>query len=398
MSNVAPLHVADNRAGTGFRIQRALQRDQHWRVVKDVLVKHFHKPDVQAVRAVLAAVAAHDLSGAPVWPMIVAPPGSAKTTTLQPLEALPRIHLIDKLTPNTFLSGQIADGPTQRKPSLLHRIGDSGVVIFPDFSTVLAMNRDDRGSVLADMRRIYDGQLRKEVGTSGEPLIWRGRITLAVAATPDVDRHYAIFQTLGERFVMVRWHRPGGEATAEQAALVAMVQDLDQVRRELREAVHELFADLPAGDVEVTVGPRFRRQLAAIAEFVVRARTHVGRDANSKNLLYLPEAEAPTRLAQQLCQLAKGSARLSRRAVVTHADIRLVRRVALDCIPALRWRILKASLRGQGPVNDIPKSTLSYVREDLRLLKLFDDAHDLSRLARGLLQRATLGSPNVPLP
>ena len=360
-----------------------------------MLRTHFYKPDVQAARALYSAIVAHGLDGPPVWPMIVAPPGSAKTSILQPLEGVPEVHSIDKLTPNTFLSGQIAQGRTKRKPSLLHRIGASGIIIFPDFSTVLSMKRDDRAAVLADMRRIYDGRLRKEVGTSGRALDWRGRITLAVAATSDVDRHYSIFQSLGERFVMIRWHRPGGDSTGEEAALVAMDQDLELVQRELRDAVEDLFADL--SDEEVRVPPNFRRQIAAIAEFVVRARTHVGRDSsNSKNLLYLPEAEAPTRLAQQLCQLGKGSARLSGRTEVSERDLVLVRRVAFDCIPALRWRILSGHIWGQERTDDIPKATLSYTREDLRLVGLFD-GQDLSRLARGLLQRAGIGSPNVPL-
>jgi integrase len=43
-----------------------------------------------------------------------------------------------------------------------------------------------------------------------------------------------------------------------------------------------------------------------LAEFVVRARTHVPRDSH-KHVIYVPEAEAPTRLSQQLCQLAKES-------------------------------------------------------------------------------------------
>ncbi len=66
------------------------------------------------------------------------------------------------------------------------------------------MKADDKAGVLADLRRIFDGHLRKEVGTTGDLLEWHGRITCAVAVTPDVDRHYSVFQTLGERFVMIR--------------------------------------------------------------------------------------------------------------------------------------------------------------------------------------------------
>src|SRR6185437_15022595 len=106
--------------------------------------------------------------GPSVWPMLVAPPGSMKTELIDALDGLPSVHLIDRVTPNTFLSGQIKDGKrpaTTTSSSLLHRIGPSGIVLYPDFSTILSMNRAHRGSVLADMRRIYDGHLRKEYGT-----------------------------------------------------------------------------------------------------------------------------------------------------------------------------------------------------------------------------------------
>ena len=182
------------------------------------------------------------------------------------------------------------------------------------------------------MRRIYDGQLRKEVGTSDPPLVWTGRITFAVAATPDVDRHYSIFQSLGERFLMVRWHRPGGDSAAEQAALQAMNQDLPKLQQAMKFAVSQLFAGF--SNQPVTMRQGFQKRIAALAEFVVRARTHVPRDSSqSKHLHYMPEPEASTRLAQQLCQLGKGSARLSGRRRVSEADLRLVYRVGFDCIP-----------------------------------------------------------------
>ena len=212
-----------------------------WESLQRVLLARFHEPDLEAVRVLYAAVAAHRLSGQPVWLMLVAPPGSMKTELLEALGGLPGVHLVDRLTPNSFLSGQV--GRSRAPASLLHRIGPDGILVFPDFSTVLSMSRDHRGAVLADMRRIFDGHLRRELGTAEHPAEreWRGRLTFLVAATPDVDRHYSIFQTLGERFVMVRWHRPGGT----EAALRAMSQDRQRVRQELRDAVSALFDSLP---------------------------------------------------------------------------------------------------------------------------------------------------------
>lgn len=361
--------------------------EKFWRAVESVIREHHHKPDIQAARALFAAIAAHRLKEAAVWPMLVAPSGSLKTELLESLDGLPGIHFVDQITPKTFLSGQIEDPkkkPNQTSPSLLHRIG-SGILVYPDFSTVLSMSRDNRGSVLADMRRIYDGHLRKEYGTAdrmGERE-WRGRITFAVAATPHIDTYYAVFQTLGERFVMIRWGRPGGV----EAALSAMNQNQTEARALLKAAVHRMFSGLPR--VEPTLSNDAQLQVAALAEFAVRARTHIPR-GYSKEIIYVPEAEAPTRLGQQLAQLAKGSALLGLRNIVTVEDLDLVRRVAFDCIPASRRKVLDA-MRFHQDLSRIglPASTLKCAIEELQSQQLVSDKW-LSQCAVGLLQKARM--------
>src|ERR1035437_1626305 len=114
---------------------RADQGSKLWRKVKKVLLVHYHEPELQAAQALCAAIAAHKLPGQPVWPMLVAPPGSMKTDLLAALDGLPTVHLIDQMTHNTFLSGQIkvTEHQSQTSSSLLHRIGKSGFIVFPDF-------------------------------------------------------------------------------------------------------------------------------------------------------------------------------------------------------------------------------------------------------------------------
>jgi hypothetical protein len=309
-----------------------------------------------------------------------------KTDLLAALGGLPTVHLIDRVTPNTFLSGQIKDGErlqSRNSSSLLHRIGASGIIVYPDFSTILSMNRTHRGSVLADMRRIYDGHLRKEYGTDDDHREheWKGRITFAVATTDEVDRHYAVFQTLGERFVMVRWGRPGGI----EAALKAMNQDCEGRAADLRTAVHRLVTGVSKHEPELS--PELQQRIAALAEFAVRGRTHIHRNGRSKEIEYVPEPEAATRLAQQLAQLAKGSALVMQHAGVEDDDYRLVKRVAFDCIPAPRRRLIDALIRGEKSTG--AASTLSYAKQELEALALLsDDA--LSDFARDLLRQANM--------
>jgi len=311
-----------------------------------------------------------------------------KTELLNGLAVLVNVHFIDQITANTFISGQIVDGDEETPAGLLGRIGKSGIVVYPDFSTIMAMKPDSKASILADMRRIYDGQLRKEYGTANnlKAREWHGRVTFAVAATSDVDAHYSVFQSLGERFVMIRWGRPNGI----QAALTAMNQNGALARQELQAAVARLSHGLPR--IEPALSQSLQLSIAALADFVTRARTHIARSGYSKEMLYTPEPEAPTRLSQQLSQLAKGSALLDRHPEVSSVDYALVVRVAFDCIPTTRRKIFQALINGNSLTPAAPASTLKYCVDDLQALGLLEERHFSSLSLELLTMAGVLGA------
>ena len=369
--------------------------DAVWNDFAAAFAKYHHDPDIEAARVVYAAVAAHRLKGAPVWPMPIAPPGSGKGVALDNLQGLDKVHFIDELTPKTFLSGHMPDPnqPTEKSASLLHRIGSDGIMVISDFSTILSSQADDRNKIMAQLRRIYDGQFRREYGTAHnlDEREWSGRLTVVAAVTPDIDRHRGSVQSLGERFLSVRWPRAGGT----EAALAAMNQDIAEKKITLRALVHELFAGIPT--LEPTVPEVIQHQIAALAEFTVRARTDVPRDARQKSvLLYMPEAESATRLSQQLTQLAKGSALLSGRAVVRNEDYHIVRRAAMDSLPPLRRAYVHGLLTGTKPKAALAAgSTLYYLKADLELLSLLDGSW-FTDDAVGLLTAADFVVPPRP--
>ena len=361
------------------------------RVILDTLRQHQHKPDLIAAQAVLASVAAHPLKGQPVWSMIVGPPGSGKTTLLEALSGLKNVRSIDSLTPKTFISGYIDEeggrktkGPSAQ-PGLLHRIGPEGIIVIPDFSTVLSMKSENKAEILSHLRKIYDGKFSKEFGTPGEAAEreWTGRITCTVAVTPAIDQNYSVFQAMGERFLMIRWPRAGGV----DAGLSAMNQDSAESRDELRAGVHGLLLSRP--HVEPTIPEALQVAIASLSEIMVIGRTHIARARYSKEIIYLPEQESNTRAAQELAQLAKGSALISGRTVVEEADMVIVRRVGLDSIPPTRCKVLKGLAGGEEEATrNMPRATLSYAREELQELGLLDERFQLAEETRELFWAA----------
>ena len=54
--------------------QHAQPEPSPWDALQAVLHAHYHEPDLEAARVLYSAVAAHRLTGQPVWLMLVAPP------------------------------------------------------------------------------------------------------------------------------------------------------------------------------------------------------------------------------------------------------------------------------------------------------------------------------------
>jgi hypothetical protein len=336
---------------------------------------HFHQPDIEAIRCVYSAVAAHNLPGLQVWPMLVGPAGSAKTAVLNTLSGWQYTHFIDKLIDKTFISGQIQTGKKRDgkpAPSFLHRIGTSGILVCVDFSVILGMHPNLRSAVLADFRRIYDGRVTGHYGTSENPdLDWRGRITFLVGATGAVDRLYSVFQQLGERFIMIRWDRPGGDDGDIEAGVRAIDQDLMLAIPGMKYAAHSLLESLRS-DLRPVIPQEMKRPLAALGSLAVRGRTQVHREGSAKAIADVVELESNTRLPQELVQLVKGSAVIAGREVANEEDYALARRAAFDSMPRARRDLFKwIAAGGDLSMARLLDSTKRYAAEDLAAVGLF---------------------------
>src|SRR5262249_12884356 len=162
--------------------------------------------DLDAIDAVLAAAAVEKLAGDPLWLLIVAGPGSAKTETGQGLSGCDA-HIISTiqsegaLLPATAQKGQAK----QATGGLLRKIGDRGILVIKDMTTILSSDRNTRGSVLAALREVYDGRYERNVGSDGgQTLTWTGRIAVVGAVTTAWDAAHAVVSVMGDRFVLLR--------------------------------------------------------------------------------------------------------------------------------------------------------------------------------------------------
>ena len=345
----------------------------------------------------LGAIQSHYLNlGDPAWLFVVAPPGTGKTTMgIMGAAGLREVVSLSDFTESTFLSGFHG----HQQPGLLEKLGHTqsvgnvhtttGNAIFlaKDFTTVLTMRREKRGVILGQLREIHDGEFKRDFGT-GVSKIWRGRATIIAAVTPVLDRHYSIFSTLGERFQQVRWHRPDSEKAGEWA--INQQGQEEQIRRKAREIIGCLFRG--ATTAAPLLPADMRQRIAALAEVVALGRTHVYRSSyGSREIEYVPEPEANTRISKGLAAISKGIAALNRRTQVAEQDLQDALRVGLDCLPENRRRLLLAALKGEDLSSvHMPHTVRDRETEELEALEILNTefAPVLTERVQGLLGTA----------
>jgi hypothetical protein len=354
-------NVVEYEPAAGRRVKRALAVYRRW----------LYLPDPGSVLVTLGAFAANRLPGCPVWLLCVGAPGSGKTEPLTALTTLPDAHAAGTLTEASLLSGTPRrEKATGAKGGLLREIGDFGVIIAKDFTSVLNMSRDARATTLAALREVFDGSWTRHVGSDGgRTLTWQGKVGLVGVVTPTIDRSHAVMAAMGERFLFYRLPTIG----AEKLARVALRQSGAKgalMREELAAATAALLAGSEDREPR-DLSEAEEQELVALATLIARIRSSVERDGYSREIELIPDAEVPTRLVLTLAQLLAG---LDVLGVERSAALDLVRSVAKASAPAVRVSLLELLVRSDGPLTTTvvgqalryPTSTARRTLEDLQ--------------------------------
>ena len=311
--------------------------------------------DTDALDAMLAAAAVEKFNDGsdPVWLLIISGPGAAKTETVQALDGVGAIV-------TSSISGEAAllsatpqhDRAKNATGGMLRKIGDRGLLVVKDVTSLLSMNTDTRDKVLAAMREIYDGRWYREVGTDGGKTIeWKGRVVVVGAVTTAWDTHHAVVATMGDRFTLVRIDSTKARKESGRRA-VGNTGDETKMRAELAAAVGGVIAGM--NTTPITVTKEETETLLKAADLVTLARTGVEYD-RSGGVIDAHAPEMPTRFAKQLAQIVRGAVAIG----MNRKDaLRLAIRCARDSMPPLRLLIID-------DLAEVKESTSTDVRKRL---------------------------------
>ena len=328
--------------------------------------------DFDALLVVLAAAAVERMEGDPLWVLVISGSGNAKTETVQALAGAGAFVTSTIKSEGALLSGT----PKREKSSdatggLLRKIGERGVLVVKDVTSILSMNRDARAEVLAAVREIYDGKWERNIGSDGgRSLTWVGRIAFIGAVTTAWDRAQSVIAAMGDRFVLVRMDSFQGRLAAGRRAIgntgseTAMRSELAGAAKFVLDNQDERAAELSEDE---------RERLLAAADLVTLARTSVENDFRGDPMeAHAPEM--PTRFAKQLNQVLRGAVAIG---IERRRAMGLAVRCARDSIPPLRLEILDDVAANPGASThevrkrlDKPRNTVDRQLQSLHLLKV----------------------------
>ncbi|HVB56994.1 MAG TPA: hypothetical protein VNE63_11255 [Candidatus Acidoferrales bacterium] len=352
--------------------QRVVRRSGELELLHNRLAKWLVIPaeDRDVVEFALSVYKSHELPDAdPIWGMIVGPSGGGKSELLRMFLDLPKSFHLSKPTPASLASGYRGKRGNAADPSLLPLMNDK-VVIMPDFAPILSARPDVRNEILGMLREAFDGTIAVGKGNIGH-IIYRSRFSMLVGSTSKIDTIEGDANELGERFVKIRMRGQDGLKKARRAS--DNVPHAKNMREELHQAIKSFLESLPQF-VGVENPDQAKEAIAAIAHFTAQARTHVARNWRSREIEYVPIPEEGGRLSVQLSKLAMALAIVRGRTVVEDEDIETIQRVADDCLPPIRMKVIQ-ELRAEslsaadvGKRTLIPETSVRRVLEDLTLL------------------------------
>src|SRR6516225_2631936 len=212
-------------------IDETLAVFDRWLLLKD------HVP----ILATLGTVSANMLAGDPVWLGLIGPSSCGKTEILDALSELPCVARVSTLSMPGLLSGTPRQQQSQGATGgLLRQIGNPGIIVCKEFSSILTMRPDMRTDLLNALREIYDGSWTRRIGSDGgKVLTWSGKIGFLFGCTEAIDTYHDAINNLGHRFLYSRVGlvRQGHlkKAIKHRGAGAA------QMRKELAAAVSKLF-------------------------------------------------------------------------------------------------------------------------------------------------------------
>lgn len=325
-------------------------------IIRD-LRRIFHGFDDGALRVVLATFIANKIEQrptveadndlvieqidplSPVWLLLVGPPSSLKTESINLISGHRETHELVELTTKTIASGHSG------ADHLLIEMTDK-IVLMKDLSSIFSKRDFEIGAILDQLRQIYDGRVSFSWGSGKETFNWNGKVGLIAGCTEDIYERYKVVGEMGDRFLYypVRTFTDTVNRQAVSRAARRNSRRDGTMRRALRDRTHFLIDRIMEDTIyedAVAISDEMGEVIDMIADLATRMRGYVPRDYRH-NIVAPPQLEGPGRMAKTLELMAIALAVVHQVPEPTWAHLALLRKVAFGGTKPVRRSVILA--------------------------------------------------------
>ena len=304
----------------------------------------------------------------PLWLCIQGSPSSGKTEILNMLkERDPKCHYLYDITGKTLFSG--ANGA--EGGYIPREVKNEGIIIFPDFTTVLSAPIYLQLNIMSQLRIIHDGDASRLTGIdTNRKRPWSGKVGVLIGVTDAIEGFKKKAASLGERFLYYRHFVPEFNAIDYRKPPIPEQFPEDELN-ELFELMNSINPSERSDEME--------RKINCAASWIARGRAVVKRNSRTKEIVQVFPPEEPYRLIEQLSTLLNSLIIIHMNQVSDRVQ-KIFMDVVTGCVPRDRMEIVNCLWQEGNTglkreelthlLNSFNNSSLTHLLQDMRLLKL----------------------------
>jgi hypothetical protein len=343
--------------------------------VVDAYKQYLYMEDITPLKVVFGMAFANRMAelegGQMLWMFIVAPPSTMKTELIQSLETSKYTESVSDATNAALVSGFSAQNG--KDPSIL-RQWNGKLILFKDYTEIMAKDAVTAGQWSAILRGAYDGKVERMYGNT-QHRKFKCSFGLLAGVTPAIEKLAMVGVSLGERFV--RYRLPDIANQDEMLGRVHGNTGHVAERRTIMKEAANRFLNMSVAVPDFLETSTLAAKLKSLAIWTGKLRTVVERDFRDR-ILYEPKAEGPGRVYRSLHQMMMGTAAVDSSTEVREEDYRIAVDIARSTIPQRVDKVVEYfAKRGEAvQARDIATdtgltmSTVRFVLEDMAQIKI----------------------------
>ena len=140
-----------------------------------------------------------------LWGIVVGVSSSGKSEDIKMIFGVADARVSD-LTAAGLISWIGADKKNAKTSGLLTRVASPAFIVIEDLAPMLADtgDRHNRSRLVAMLRKVYDGEIQRDLGGTPGQAEWHGHVTMLAASTKVIDQQSAMLDEAGPRWLLYR--------------------------------------------------------------------------------------------------------------------------------------------------------------------------------------------------